>query len=441
MADEKYRHLLLRLRAETNKFTNPSTFIPSEDYLRTRTKAISNREEHGQSLLSDVQKAKIDFVSQLDQERKESFDFQPGIRITFESWEGFELKFKSLEDVKSKIEILSIKEINNKFFTTVRIPEGKLDVFIKKIKNYLDSNKDRRRGIPSNNELIANIEKIKLSALENFWSDSKPFPEDLEQKIFLEAWLRVGDNRNSIINRFREQAEKPGIFVSEKPLKFPETTVFLIRSSMNQLKHSILLLDCISEIRIFKDTPASFLEMDSIEEEEWGKNFIERVSRDDNHKDFAVCVLDTGINYSHPLLDQSISQSDTDTYNPNWGKSDHAGHGTEMAGLALYGDLYPLLISNDPIELNHSLESVKVLPPNGNNPENLYGFITQECVARAELLAIERKRVFNLAVTSRESTNQKGEPTSWSATIDNLAFGNVEEKAPKRLFLMVGSRI
>jgi hypothetical protein len=245
--------------------------------LISKIRKIFNRKEHGQSLISDLQKAQVDFEAQMDQEGKESFEFQPGVRITFESWEGFELKFESLEDPRAKIEILSVKEENNKFFTTVRIPEGKLEVFIKKIQNYLDPSKENKGGKPKNLELVANIEKIKLSALENFWSDSESFPQDLEQKHFLEAWLRVGDNRDLIINRFREQARKANIFVSENPLKFPETTVFLIHASMNQLKQSVLILDCISEIRIYKDTPASFLEMEPLEEMEWIKDLQHQV--------------------------------------------------------------------------------------------------------------------------------------------------------------------
>ena len=218
--------------------------------------------------------------------------------------------------------------------------------------------------------------------MENFWSDSESFPQDLEQKHFLEAWLRVGDNRDLIINRFREQARKANIFVSENPLKFPETTVFLIHASMNQLKQSVLILDCISEIRIYKDTPASFLEMEPLEEMEWIKDLQDRISYAGNHKEIAICILDTGVNYSHPLLKDSISEKEADSYNTNWGTIDHAGHGTEMAGLSLYGDLYPLLISKEKVVLNHSLESVKILPPNGSNPKDLLGVITKDCVAR-----------------------------------------------------------
>ncbi len=436
MAEENYKHLLLRIQADTGKYTNPSTFIPSEEYLKSKIKSISNRGEHGNGLIADLEKARAEFLNKINQENQESLDFQPGIIITFESWEGFELKFESLEDGRAKTEILSVKEVNKKFYTTVRVPEGKLEVFIKKLQDYLDPIKENEEGKPSNLELIANIEKIKLSALENFWSDSESFPDDLEKKYFLEAWLRVGDNRDLIINRFKEQARKAEIFVSENPLLFPETSVFLIRASMNQLKQSALILDCISEIRNYKDTPASFLEMKPLEEMEWVEDLQNRISYADNHKEIAICILDTGVNYSHPLLKESISEKEADSYHPNWGTTDHTGHGTEMAGLSLYGDLYPLLISKEQVVLNHSLESVKILPPKGNNPEELSGVITKECVSRAELIGIEKKRFFSMAVTSEKVKIKEGEPSSWSASIDQLAFGNEEAKEPKRLFFI-----
>jgi len=44
------------------------------------------------------------------------------------------------------------------------------------------------------------------------------------------------------------------------------------------------------------------------------------------------------------------------------------GHGTEMAGLALYGDLTPLLAGSMPVVLTHRLETVKILPPRGKKP-------------------------------------------------------------------------
>ena len=91
---------------------------------------------------------------------------------------------------------------------------------------------------------------------------------------------------------------------------------------------------------------------------------------------------------------------DVQVYDRTWDLRDVRGHGTRMAGLALLGDLYPLLVSDTPVRLRHRLESVKILPDKGDNPPELYGFITKESAVRAEVSAPHRRRVFSLSVTS-----------------------------------------
>jgi Subtilase family len=98
------------------------------------------------------------------------------------------------------------------------------------------------------------------------------------------------------------------------------------------------------------------------------------------------------------------------------------GHGTEMAGLALYGDLALILRSAAPLQLTHRLESVKILPPTGANDPQLYGAITAEATSRIETQAPQRRRAFSLAVTAPDQRD-RGQPTSWSSAIDALAAG------------------
>jgi hypothetical protein len=58
-----------------------------------------------------------------------------------------------------------------------------------------------------------------------------------------------------------------------------------------------------------------------------------------------------------------VDDSDLHAYYPAWDVTDNDGHGTEMAGLALYGDLVEVLAGAGPVQLTHNLESVKILPP------------------------------------------------------------------------------
>src|SRR5262245_14585217 len=152
----------------------------------------------------------------------------------------------------------------------------------------------------------------------------------------------------------------------------------------------------------------------------------------------AVCILDTGITRTHPLLEDLIAVADAMSVDPAWGSHDNGGgpgnmgHGTEMAGLAVYGDLAQVLRSGSVINVRHRLESVKVLPPTGQNPPDLYGAITAQAVARPEINAPERARVFSLAVTATDERD-RGQPTSWSAAVDALAAGRTFDPATSGL--------
>ncbi len=110
-----------------------------------------------------------------------------------------------------------------------------------------------------------------------------------------------------------------------------------------------------------------------------------------------------------------------------------------MAGLILYSDLFKVLQSTTPINLTHRLESVKLLPPcpKYNDPE-LYGAITEQAVSLPEIKNPQRKRIFCMAVTNEQPLPNFGSPSSWSAAIDQLAFG---EDDFKRLIIISAGNI
>jgi hypothetical protein len=108
-----------------------------------------------------------------------------------------------------------------------------------------------------------------------------------------------------------------------------------------------------------------------------------------------------------------------------------------MAGLSLYGDLFPVLMGTGPVVLTHRLEVVKMLAHDGQPHEpRLYGAITRESATRPEVVKPLRPRVHCLAVTSVNGTN-KGRPSSWSAALDQLAYGS----GHTRLFVLSSGNI
>jgi hypothetical protein len=95
------------------------------------------------------------------------------------------------------------------------------------------------------------------------------------------------------------------------------------------------------------------------------------------------------------------------------------------------------------------LESVKILPPRGFDPNDphSYGVLTQAAVALPEFRAPERGRIFCMAVTNE---NVSGATTStWSAAIDQAAVGRMigdgddedVDEADRRKRLFVSRRV
>jgi hypothetical protein len=128
-----------------------------------------------------------------------------------------------------------------------------------------------------------------------------------------------------------------------------------------------------------------------------------------------------------------MADADVQTLKPPWGVNDsyRNGHGTQMAGLAIYGDLSPILAGTGPVELTHGLQSLKLIhEPDPHRPE-LYGVVTIEGISRLEIDA-NRHRVYCLPITADD--RDRGRPTSWSAAIDNLAFGAINDT--RRLILV-----
>ena len=107
-----------------------------------------------------------------------------------------------------------------------------------------------------------------------------------------------------------------------------------------------------------------------------------------------------------------------------WGSDDHQGHGTQLAGVCLFGPLGEPLYGNHPVELRHRLESVKILPRDGRNEPPDYGPITLGAMALAESAAPNQQRVFCLAVTAEGDDHWR--PTLWSAALDQACAGTMD---------------
>jgi hypothetical protein len=154
-----------------------------------------------------------------------------------------------------------------------------------------------------------------------------------------------------------------------------------------------------------------------------------------------ICILDTGINRGHPWISPALAEQDLHSVEPGWGTNDAQGHGTNMAGLALAGDLTEPLSGNATVEIAHRIESVKLLPHNNANDHDPrhHGYLTTEAVARPEIRAPNRRRVFMMPVTARDNRD-RGRPSAWSAAVDAIAAdAEAQGENPRLLVVSAGN--
>jgi hypothetical protein len=427
MADNgpaKLPHLLLKDTASPELFTSPRAGSS------TITFPIRNRQAHGTFLKERLEHIK-DEVPALEQEKVAyGIDLRNGICLQFESDPDFPLKLESVEAINLGIELLAVNEIDKKMVATVFVPDGKLSHFVKRLEEYLT--KESPKGKPKNQSLVDSIANIRKAIIDALWTDVKEEYPAEGQAIWWEVWLRVGEDRKAILNTFKEYGAKMGLRMGSDHISFPDRSIVLAYGSREQMSKSVDLLNCVAELRKAKETAEVFTGMSPKEQSDWTEEALSRLQEPPENIP-AICILDTGINNGHPLITPALASADMHTYRPAWNVSDHAGHGTEMAGLALYGDLSPVLMSRVPIQLTHRLESVKILPPVGENEPNLYGSITKESISRAEINAPDRQRTACMAVTTRDFRD-RGTPSSWSATMDGLCSGADDDT--HRLFVI-----
>lgn len=417
MAEKNLRHLRVDKYAEASDYTSPRE---GRDNFRMPGR---ERQAHGELLTKQLEGLEGGIRDRAVEQATR------GTVLAMSGAPGYELRLKSLDSVRAGIELLSVKTEGNRMTATVFVPQGKLSHFKGLVDGYL--NKDTQHGNAKNKKLVESISDIRLAAVEHFWTDHEPFP-DLDATISWEVWLRAGEEAQGSLQLFRTEAKAAGLQVGDRILTFPDRIVVLATGTANQFASSFALLDVLAELRRAKECPTLFLDKAATEQAGWVAQLLSRVQPPPEGCP-AVCVLDSGVYHAHPLIAVAIDEKDVLTCFPPNSPVDHSGHGTEMGGLALYGDLMERFANSAPVILTHRLESVQILPKTAaGNHQDIWGDITIEAVSRAAI-ASERSRVVCMAVTSTD-TRDRGEPSSWSAAVDGLAFG--KDEAPPVLFVV-----
>jgi Subtilase family len=308
-------------------------------------------------------------------------------------------------------------------------PRSALETVARKVEAFRDE--DARSGRPKNADLVQSIGSLQRASLKSLWRGPRAaFPAERHALVDWEVWLKM-----DAADAFVAAARAARVPVSEDRLTFPEQTVVQVTASREAL--SPLVHQSVGVMALAKpSTTAEFFDALPIEEQDqWTSDLLSRTTfaRID-HLTRWITLLDTGVSVGHPLIASALHSADRFAANPAWSVEDVHGHGTGMAGLALYGDLTTALQAATAQTVYHRLESVKIIPDAGGNPHHLLGAVTRRAIDAAEVRG-ERARVFTLASTTSDDHPHDGAPTSWSTEVDQLAAGTSGRRRERRLIL------
>lgn len=415
-------HLFVEDRASDEEFRRPGRG-------NAQARPIEDRAGHGRGRLGELREA----LTSGDQGREGLAEEELralGTVITVEGEDpAYPLKLDSLQQLtnhrdtrrkRPKWLLLSVLPANPQADTpeqaTVWVSDEYRDQFVQLFEDYLA--KETRSGKPRNNELVANIARIRSTILSDLWQSEGAPPRG--EKTWWELWLRPSADGSGLLRRFAESAN---LAVSERVLRLVDRDVMWVEAAWAHLEILPFTSVPLAEIRRpeFID---SIEDLSFDEQAEYVDDLAQRVEPADEWQP-AVCHLDTGVARTHLVLEGSLAPQDLHTVIGASG-FDQDGHGTKMAGLALLGDAMDRhLVGSDLIPLRHRLESVRILPNKTEERHNplAYGDVTAQAVSLPEITST-RQRTFCMPVsTTSDTPGNPGQPTLWSATVDALAAG------------------
>lgn len=323
------------------------------------------------------------------------------------------------------------------------VPDRAREALAEILVDYRDGPLSEKAQRPPHAGAIESVEAFRRARLGTFWTDDPAaLPADPQYEMWWAIWS-FPENETAVEDICRKLELR--VSGRDRRLYFPEAVVVPVYGSRAAIELMTFTTGLIAELRRASDNPSFFTDTVRDAQHPWSDDLASRITWPPSDVP-AACILDTGANRVHPLLEPALSDVDQHAVDRAWGVSDDHpfGHGTGMAGLALHGDLTAPLADKSNRVLTHRLETIKLLPPHGFDPSDprSYGAITQSAISLPEISNADRKRVFCMAVANENVSGAI--PSTWSAAIDQAASGTMigdDKSSPRRLFILATGNI
>jgi hypothetical protein len=313
-----YKHIFIQGNVRSERYKAPST-IGAKPRIPVRDRATQSQKLL--NLFEEIWQQK----KQLQRQRSaEKIATREGTYIQFTSAADHDLITKSLEDLRKGIRLLNIKEISvgenqTQVRAIVYIPHGEEKHFISKIKKY--QKEETAKGEPKNALLVNSIEDVSIALLEGLWTGN-PQLIPIDTAKWCEVWLNVNTKeKQEQIKQFHATLDNIGIAYKPNSIIFYERAVLLINVNRKQLIELMLQSDLLAEFRPGQEPAGFWVNESRIEQQVWVDDLLQRIQIVESN--IKVCLLDTGVNNGHQLLQLLIDDANTLTVDKAWGTADH----------------------------------------------------------------------------------------------------------------------
>ena len=320
MADDFPRdrpHLLLRNNGVREAYRRPNQIITPPG-LPQRERAV-----HAAALAQAVGQA-LDAARQQMATRDAGVavgtpDFYLEVQLPGSERAGLDL----LADRRQHMEVVAVREPEQRgdpLIASVFVPARAENYYLRKIEAYRST--DTRSGRPRNEPLVSRIDTVRLATARSLFTDEdRLFPKQATERVWWEVWLREGRRET-----FERIAQALNITLRAHAVRFPEREVVLALSEVATLDRLVAHSDVVAELRRAKDTPSFFMGLGGAEQRAWSAELLNRLAPPGD-VNVAVCLLDSGVHRTHPLIEPVLAELDWHTINPAWGADDTPAHG------------------------------------------------------------------------------------------------------------------
>jgi hypothetical protein len=436
MKEKDYSHLFIKdIHTKSPYSSIPRPIPPTFDPIPQKDKTI-----HGDFIKNGISAIWDTYDKDVKEREGQGLPIRDGEYISFSSGENSSLYLDSFNSRTSGGKLLNLKyNAEDKVQTaTVFIPNHDKDKLIKAVEKYQTGK--TKTDQPPGKAFINRIDKLHKSTVKDLWVGDLEYMPQRDVESWVELWLANEENIiDDKINDLFTILELIDIQYDENILKFPERTIVSIKVNFDQLEEVINSFSPIAEIRKSEELNSFWLDLNSTDSKNWVDDLLDRVNFQ-NENNIYITIIDSGINNAHFLIAPVLSDQDRLTCNTGWGINDSGanGHGTKMAGLSIYGDLKSLLDSFKIKEINHQLESVKIIPPNGWSDDSRLPFNTDLAIKTATINKPNVRRIYCFAITSQVDFDF-GKPSSWSAVLDDNIFG--DDNNDKKIFIISAGNV